>query len=800
MATLRLGSQVFARGVRWEVREHVTHIDCQAVKLTPLDPRDATPRTLLLPFDRVVSLAAAEQPVVLSRGRWTRELLRRLASERSFGSLAAAASAAIDVLPFQLEPALAFCRHACTRILIADAVGLGKTIQAGLVLAELSIESSDLRALVLTPAGLREQWRGELRERFGLESLLCDTRWLQEKTRELPPDLNPWSLPGIHVVSFDLVKRPEVLRSLEDVTWDLVVVDEAHACTAATARLAGANAVASRARRVLLLTATPPDGDPLQMAVLRGVGSLGDGDALVEFRRRRDQVSLDAVPRRSVLMGVRLSAPERRMHRLLDRYTTRMWREANARDDQRARLAAIVLRKRALSSAWSLAASVQRRLELLASSDADADAPSQLWLPLLDEDVLDDETPDKVMAAAGLSDAAEERDLLSRIHDAAERAAARESKVRFLLRFLRRAREPVIVFTEYRDTLAHLERATTAGGDSVLVLHGGLSPRERDETQRRFNDSGGVLLATDAASEGLNLHHRCRTVVHFELPWTLSRLEQRTGRVDRLGQRRRVHEVLLVARHTAERFVLAPLARRAHLARRAGSGHSGLIEALTESAVGAAVFDGRAPAETTVTESLSPFELRAEATAEAERLAFVRRAGRDPQFRYGVLVCRARVSRPLPFLVAVRLEDLAGRVVHSSVVPLVLECRLAKRPRSHREWKALAQELATAHRGAWQPLVLATVADAVRSAAARHQTVLAALARRDVAIEHQSSTARVLVQAGLFDDRHALRLKRRRQVAAVLEDEAEGRTQARRDAASVTSSIRIVAIGGAVAT
>ena len=790
---------MLARRVRWEVREHVAHVDCHALKLTPLDPREAAPRTLLLPFDRVVPLSVAQEPVVLSRRRWTREVLRRLSSERPLGSFTAAALARIDVLPFQLEPALAFRRHAHTRVLVADDVGLGKTIQAGLVLAEVALDHSDLRALVLSPAGLREQWRAELQHRFGLATLLCDSRWLQEKTRDLPADQNPWGLPGIHVTSFDLVKRPEVLRSLEDVTWDIVVVDEAHACTAATARLAAANAVACRARRVLLLTATPPDGDPLQMAALRGIGSIGDGDALVEFRRRRADVSLDAAPRRSVLLPVRLSAPERRMHRLLDRYTARVWREADARDDRRARLAALVLRKRALSSARSLAASVRRRLELLDSAKADGDAPAQLWLPLLDEDALDDEAPDGVMGAAGLANAAEERDLLKRIHDAAERAAAGESKLRFLLRFLRRAREPVIVFTEYRDTLAHLERAVAAGGHSALVLHGALTPRERDETQRRFNDAGGVLLATDAASEGLNLHHRCRTVVHFELPWTLSRLEQRTGRVDRLGQRRRVHEVLLVARHTAERFVLAPLVRRAHLARRAGARQSGLIEALTESAVGEAVFDGRAPMEGMASDPLPSVDLRAEAGAEADRLAFQRRVGGRPRSRHGVLVCRARLSNLLIIVVAVRLEDLAGRVVHSSIVPLVLECRPARRPRSHREWKALANELTAAHRGAWQPHALAAVEDSLHLAATRHHAVLAALAGRDAAMERQSSTARALVQAGLFDNRHARRAEQRRQAATLLEDEAEGRARAMRDGRTVSTSTVIVAIGGEVA-
>ena len=118
--------------------------------------------------------------------------------------------------------------------------------------------------------------------------------------------------------------------------------------------------------------------------------------------------------------------------------------------------------------------------------------------------------------------------------------------------------EPVIVFTEYRDTLLQLAGALPPS----LQLHGGLTASERAAVQARFNEAGGLLLATDAAAEGLNLQRRCRIVVNYELPWNPARLEQRIGRVDRIGQARAVHAITLVARDTAEDLVIANLARR----------------------------------------------------------------------------------------------------------------------------------------------------------------------------------------------------------------------------------------------
>jgi superfamily II DNA or RNA helicase len=163
-------------------------------------------------------------------------------------------------------------RYGCLRVMIADAVGLGKTIQAGLIIRELSSEHQSFRALVVTPAGLRDQWAAELATRFGIKVELVTSAWLARAVREVPSDVGPWALPGVYLCSFEYIRRPEVLRPLEDLTWDLLVVDEAHAATPRSDRRAAVHAVALRSRRVLLLTATPHGGDDEQFRALCDIG------------------------------------------------------------------------------------------------------------------------------------------------------------------------------------------------------------------------------------------------------------------------------------------------------------------------------------------------------------------------------------------------------------------------------------------------------------------------------------------------------------------------------------------------
>lgn len=789
-AQWREGERVRLRGGAWIIATVTPHADCVSLRVSGTGANAGTFRTVLTPFDRPRRLARPDCARLVHPRRWLHALRRAACSAHPLGAVADAPAGGLNLLPYQLEPTLAFLRHGATRVLVADAVGLGKTVQAGLLLHTLAARHPLIRALIVTPAGLREQWVHELAARFGLEATVADAAWLRRSACALPPDVAPWALPGVVITSFDFLKRPEVLRPIEDLTWDVLVVDEAHNATAASARRAGVQAVALRSTRVLLLTATPHAGDTAQFNALCAIGAAPAGEPIVLFRRSRGDVGAGS-RRRSVMLAVRPSAAEWRLHRLLDRYTSAICRESRGRVDSRPRLLAVVLKKRALSSAASLGVSVRRRIDLLAG----VPQASQLLLPLGDEEPLDDEVGDEALSAPGLNDVRREQQLLKKIAESAE-AAWPESKPAFLLRMLRRTGESAIVFTEYRDTLSRLHHLLSAAGHDVTLMHGGQLPAERSAAQRRFNSVGGVLLATDAAAEGLNLHERCRLVVHYELPWTPARLEQRTGRVDRIGQRETVHEVLLVAGHPAERLVLVPLARRAARARSEVGAQSRALDRLAESAVADAVLD-RVPLDDPPLDDRAAhesFDLRAEAEAEAARLAEHRewqaRSGRSPHLARGdagVLVTRLRRHWPpsITAVYALSLSSPAGRVEHQELVvtrglPAGTSTRAASYVSQQRQHAAA---------------VLAHLAPCVHAVGETHARVQRALEERAASLGAQTpSAARALVQAGLFDRRAVLACRDRARAADRLAEGFELDAGAAAEVVALRPALELVAI------
>jgi superfamily II DNA or RNA helicase len=695
-------------------------------------------------------------------------------------------------------------RHGHLRVLVADEVGLGKTIQAGYIIAELANDNVEFRALVLVPAGLRDQWTSELESRFSLATIRADSPWLAAAVRTVPADINPWSLPGIYVASVDFVKRPEALHPLEALRWDLVVVDEAHTTAALSDRAVAVHAIARRARRVVLLTATPHTGDPGAFAALCATGAHPGEMPVLMFRRSRDSVGAGG-RRRSRFLLVRPSTSERRMHRLLERYTDAVTREYAGVRGGELPLASVLLRKRALSSAASLVLSVRRRAVLLAQQPT---PPLQLPLPIDEEHTAEDDVPEEVLAAPGLADGRRELALLREIAAAAGDVGSGETKLRVLLRLLVRAREPALIFTEYRDTLDHLHRAVTAAGIRACLLHGGLTLAERRRAVRTFEGGGFALLATDAASEGLNLHRACRLVIHFELPWNPARLEQRAGRVDRLGQHRRVHEIALVADDTAEGLVLAPLARR--LARRSADDAFAFAD-LGESRVAAAVLartgvgaiqgegaeastrrspvswsesspgpDGSARRQPQAFVSPPP-ELRVAASREAARLAERRRL-----LRRGA--CENRLLRPAGEIVVssmgrgrrvsravlvflVQVFDGTGGIVASDGIAIDLRLGLDLPDRRAVSLRQAAARLIGGAGGRVATVldrVLGTLLESIGPLQRHH---LETLARRELALSNPGpSAARQLVQAGLFD-RRALRSAARRHQDRVLDTE-----------------------------
>jgi superfamily II DNA or RNA helicase len=378
---------------------------------------------------------------------------------------------------------------------------------------------------------------------------------------------NPWAGTGVWIVSADYLKQPHVFEAIPSIPWDVVVVDEAHDACGDSVRHEAINEMAGRARHVLLLTATPHVGDAARFRRLEQLGRLaGISDPLVTFRRTKGLLGLGH-PRHIRWSPVQPTLAESAVLDVVSAFEKTMLEAVPEERREGALLLLSVLRKRALSTMTALQTSVERRLKWLSGRSEDRIDWIQPRLGFADgDDGRADDDCEGLTVESGLSGGVE-RAWLRRLRALTTVATRHETKVRRVVGLLRRTREPVVVFTEFRHSLEALKGAierTLTRERSFAVLHGGQSPTERATAIESFQRGDvSVLLTTDVASQGLNLQHRARWMISLELPWTPTRIEQRLGRVDRIGQTRLVHATLLVAAHAAEQGLLASLARRA---------------------------------------------------------------------------------------------------------------------------------------------------------------------------------------------------------------------------------------------
>jgi superfamily II DNA or RNA helicase len=750
------GDRVTVRGERWVVQETTAFADTTLLSLANTDEQAPLRRCrLLAPFDRPVTIRRTPLIHAITRRRWMHHLHAQRSQLRAFGQLRAPLHAAIDLLSFQLEPALAIARGDASRLLLADEVGLGKTIQAGLVLAELQQRGWCEHALIVSPAGLRQQWADELWHRFEIRAAIIDAASLAARAGALPFDVNPWAVEPVVMTSIDFLKQPEVIRGLSAQVWDLLIVDEAHQATIASQRYDAIHRLASRARHVVLLTATPHAGDDRAYRALCAIGEVAGAvdarrhrDPMLLFRRTREHAGLPR-SRRAHLLPVALTPDGAELHRLLDEYLSRLWtlaREPGRRDLQ---LVAMVLGKRAFSSARSLTASIERRLAGLtlqhSALDDEIDARIQTPLPLVFEDDASDEA--EMPLAPAFERREEERAVLVRLLHAARRAQTSDRKMHVLRRIIRRVREPLIIFTEYRDTLEAI-RAEIGDRRRITALHGGQTPQERRESVRAFTSGeADVLIATDAGSEGLNLHGTCRLVVNLELPWNPIRLEQRIGRVDRIGQTRTVHAINLFAEGTAERTVLARLLRRLDRIR------------MSEIDIAACIIDHTDPPPRIITADTctQTIDLSTDARAEAQRLRETRQLTTARSTVRPTIAPVTTVRGADAALIAffrIRLVSGAGRLLEDDLVPVCMRIDPPAHRLGRKAIRTLAEsflrhfgcELVACARAYGDERARTLAQEAARPAAT-------AASRERGIVERIAAHQSPLVQAGLFDNR-----------------------------------------------
>lgn len=476
------------------------------------------------PVDRQVSLLVDE-----AVGVWNRP---------GFDTFLSEASLRFSPFDYQLQAARSALRRMRGRAILADEVGLGKTIEAGLILAELRLRGLADRALVIVPAGLVTQWQEELERKFGVPTVRVG------RERDIPgrePVAGSADRP-VAVASLAAARRDPLKSALTRDRWDLVIVDEAHRVRAP--RSASGKLIRElRSRHLLLLTATPVEnrlqdlyemvslvapgllGTAAQFRAAHGAGSaapdheprnvaaLRKRTAEVMIRHRRSEVSVLLPQRLAETLRVEPSGAERDWYSDL---TARVRAEAGQAPPSR-RLAL-------------------RSVAKLAGSSPAAAAPT--------------------LAKVGWDDLA-----------ARAGALAVPAKATVLLDQLRRyagSGEKVLVFTAFRQTLDQMAGHLVAAGIPAAIYHGSLPRAEKERTIAAFRDDAPVLLSTESAGEGRNLQF-CHVMVNMDLPWNPMQIEQRLGRLHRVGQ---AHDVLLtnlVASGTIEEQVLRVLEAKINL-------------------------------------------------------------------------------------------------------------------------------------------------------------------------------------------------------------------------------------------
>lgn len=513
----------------------------------------------------------------------------------------------IDIEDYQLDPVVRAIQMPRVNLLIADDVGLGKTIETGLVAQELMLRQRVRRILVVCPSSLQVQWRDQMRDKFGLDFRIVNSDLLRHLRRSRGLHVNPWTHYPRLITSIDFLKRDRPLRLMREVLpgdgealyprkFDLLIVDEAHNIAPSgggnyavdSQRTAAIRLLVPHFEHKLFLTATPHNGYTESFTALlelldaqrfaRGIEPDRNQLQVVMIRRLKQELPprWDGKPRFPVrqleALPVAYTSEEQGVNADLKRYTD--LRCSRAKDDK-VELTATefvlkLLKKRLFSSPQAFLTTLQQHEKTLregkARSRPSLTKPSvsilrrqldQIEEDFADDDSYEDLTYDAIDTSSRLFRplTPEEAALLKQMQQWAERAAQRpDSKAQTLLDWIETHIRPggqwsdqrVIIFTEYRTTQKWLFELLGSRGlaqdDRLMILYGGMNSDDRERVKAAFQagpemSNVRILLATDAASEGLDLQNHCANLIHYEIPWNPNRMEQRNGRIDRHGQK-----------------------------------------------------------------------------------------------------------------------------------------------------------------------------------------------------------------------------------------------------------------------
>ncbi len=520
----------------------------------------------------------------------------------------------ITIEDYQLDPVVRALDMPRVNLLIADDVGLGKTIEAGLVLQEMLLRHRARTVLILCPPALRHKWRREMLEKFGLAFEVIDSDKIRELRRSRGVGADPFRHYPRAIVSFDWLKNGRPLEMLRSTLpskenayprrFDLLIVDEVHQCAPSGNGVYATDSdrtklllqLASHVEHRLFLSATPHNGYESSYSALlemldpqrfqRGVPPDPTALRRAVVRRMKSQIDADLgpkadgsvrFPRREVIsLPVVYAEEERAAHADLVTYTELRRSRARERQGREAAtdacdLMLLLLKKRLFSSPAAFATTLDAHVRSLAMPRPDRAPDPERVRVAYDEtdddfaldDELDDATEEAILVATRATHKLEpdEAAILERLRKWSATAAKRsDAKAAILVEKLRGwclrpgpsgkpawTNERVIIFTEYRATQKWLHRILVdaglagEGGERLALMYGGMPEDDRERLVAEFGADPAlrpvrILLATDTASEGIDLQRHCRLMVHAEIPFNPNRLEQRNGRIDRHGQ------------------------------------------------------------------------------------------------------------------------------------------------------------------------------------------------------------------------------------------------------------------------
>jgi superfamily II DNA or RNA helicase len=472
----------------------------------------------------------------------------------------------MNLVPYQLDPAIQALDQPRARILIADAVGLGKTLEAAVLTTELIQRGRGKRILVVTQKAMLTQFQKEWWSRFSIPLVRLDSVGLARVRNRIPANHNPFNYFDRSIISVDTLKSNLEYRNYLENAWcDIIVIDECHNVAARAAetglsrRARLAKLLANRSDTLILLSATPHDGSARSFASLMTLldpTAISDPDDYTpeDFRSKglvirrfkkdiKDQVTADFQERETTPLREPASPLEEEAYRaLLDVAFTQAGQHKAGRQQE---LQRVGMQKALFSSPAAALDSTLRRIELLSAKQTATD--------------------DERREVDGLEVLREALRALTQ--DPTAKGFSRYQRLLKLLRSsefgwqAKDANDRLVIFSERIETLKWLQQQLTSDMQlkrgQLEVLHGGMTDTEQQALVERFgrlDDPIQVLLCSDVASEGLNLHYFCHRLVHFDLPFSLMVFQQRNGRVDRYGQKHRPHIVYLFTEAKTERI------------------------------------------------------------------------------------------------------------------------------------------------------------------------------------------------------------------------------------------------------